>query len=410
MKFLFKFASRSRPEKFFAALDNIISMITCREEDYLIYATLDEDDPSMNNDAVKARIAQYKRVLPVYGLSSGKIGAINRDMDILTYEWDICIVMSDDFVFLQKGFNEIIEADAKKYFPDGDGFLHYPDKTDAEKIPTMSIFDKKYYDRDNYIYHPSYLSLWCDNEAMLVAQIRRRYVFINNVLFDHLHPVHKKAEWDEQYTKQQALYHLDELTFKIRQSNGFGVMLWKILVCTLEDRKPKFDRLVGALSKQISEHPLGGCIGILPKSDKGEMSIGEKRQWLLDNADGVDYISFFDDDDMPGEKYVEDNMNGVLKGVDCCSLNGIITEDGCNPKKFIHSLDYKDYFEKDNIYYRCPNHLNLIRTGYAREIGFIGLNHGEDTDFAMRMRDSGLLKTEHKIERVIYFYDYKTNK
>lgn len=410
MKLLFKLASRSRPERFFKVLDNIVSRVLCKEDDYLIYATLDEDDATMNTPQVKEKMSRYSRVLPVYGTSTGKIDAINRDMDILTYPWDICFVVSDDFLFVQDGFDQIVITDMKQYFPDGDGFLHYPDGTDAEKIPTMSIFDKKYYDRDKYIYFPSYLSLWCDNEAMWVARIRRRYKYIDNLIFDHYHPVHNKAEWDEQYRKQQGLYHLDEQTFNIRKSIGFGYRLWTIMIPTLEKRKSKFDTLVHDLNTQISKHEFGMCIGILPLPNKGEKNIGMYRQDLLEMADGSEFVSAHDDDDRPGSTYVDENMKGIMVGADCCSLNGIITFDGCNPKKFIHSLDYKEYFEKDNIYYRMPNHLNAIKYEHAIKIGFVPLDRSEDTDFSVRMRDSGLLKTEHKIDDIIYYYDYVTNK
>ena len=140
-----------------------------------------------------------------------------------------------------------------------------------------------------------------------------------------------------------------------------------------------------------------------------DLTIGEKRNFLLENAPG-EYVCFIDDDDDISDNYIDLLIEGINKGVDCCSLKGIITTDGENPKPFTHSLDYSEWFEKNGVYFRGINHLNCVKTSIAREIGFPEKNHGEDYDYSMKLMKSGLLKTEHKIEETIYYYKYISKK
>lgn len=145
------------------------------------------------------------------------------------------------------------------------------------------------------------------------------------------------------------------------------------------------------------------------------MSIGQKRNELLQDAEG-EYVCFIDDDDIVSDNYVELLMEGINKEVDCCSLKGIITEDGKNPLIFEHSLKYGAYrtvtdSPVDQVRYeRYPNHLNCIRTDIAKQFRFPETNHGEDTDWATQIHKSGLLKTEHYIPEVIYYYEYLSKK
>jgi glycosyltransferase involved in cell wall biosynthesis len=143
--------------------------------------------------------------------------------------------------------------------------------------------------------------------------------------------------------------------------------------------------------------------------DNKEFSIGSKRNALLLKASG-DYLAFIDSDDLITEHYFKEIFKGIEKGVDCCSLNGIITEDGNNPKTFIHSIKYDSWFEKDEIYYRNSNHLNCVRSSIAKQMKFPETNHGEDKSYSEQLLKSGLLKTEHWIEDIIYLYEFRSKK
>jgi len=154
---------------------------------------------------------------------------------------------------------------------------------------------------------------------------------------------------------------------------------------------------------------------------KGAHSIGTKRNHLLLVALG-EYIAFVDSDDRISDNYISLLMDGIDKGVDCCSLRGIYSENGIDDGIFEHSIKYNEYKTHNNLgpllgiisplvkYERYPNHLNCIKSSIAKKFIFLEKNYGEDTDWATQIHKSGLIKTEHYIPEILYHYDYQSNK
>jgi hypothetical protein len=220
MTILFNFASRSRPEKFFEALENIRTM--CASQDYFVVAKIDTDDSTMFNDVVLNRIAEnYRNVTPKYGISTSKIHAINRDInDAGLPHWDILINMSDDMRWGTYGFDEII----RQHMPVNlDGFLHVPDDYAKERVCTTSIIGYRYYQRDMYVYNPAYYSMWCDDEATIVAKERGCYVLVPGIHLEHLHYTNdRKAVKDELYWRNDT-YNKDKVIFEQRKARNFDL-------------------------------------------------------------------------------------------------------------------------------------------------------------------------------------------
>lgn len=225
MKILYKFASRSRPGKFIEGVYNIFS--NARNKDFTILASLDEDDSTMNNPDMIEKMKRYgAKLYPVFGKSKNKVYAINRDFH-LAPEFDILINFSDDMCFIEEGYDLIIEEEMKKHFPDGDCLLHFPDQNQGKNCMTMSIMDKKYFDRFGYIYHPDYESLECDVEAQEVGKRLGRYKFINRRIFNHYHPSFGHGKYDGLYDKNEgrtdgmAIRIRDKETYLRREKNNF---------------------------------------------------------------------------------------------------------------------------------------------------------------------------------------------
>jgi glycosyltransferase involved in cell wall biosynthesis len=185
-------------------------------------------------------------------------------------------------------------------------------------------------------------------------------------------------------------------------------MSLSILICHLPKRRLYLQRLLDTLDPQI----VGFKVSIHADADK-HLSIGAKRNRLLQKAEG-EYVCFIDDDDRISDNYISLLMEGINKGVDCCSLQGIITEDGNNPLLFEHSIKYNAYkTNPDNMhvrYERYPNHLNCIKSSIAKQFTFPEKNHSEDTEWATAIFKAGVLRTEHQINEVIYHYDYRSRK
>jgi hypothetical protein len=220
MTILFNFASRSRPEKFFEGLNNIID--NCASNDYFIVAKLDNDDGHMNNGCIKQALTdKYPQVIIKWGNSTSKIHAINRDLnDGALPKWDILINMSDDMRWGTFGFDDII----MQHMPVNlDGFLHVPDDYAQERVCTTSIIGYRYYQRDMYVYHPDYYSMWCDDEATDVAKARGCYVLVPGVALEHLHYTNeRKAVKDELYWRNDT-YNKDKVIYEQRKARGFDL-------------------------------------------------------------------------------------------------------------------------------------------------------------------------------------------
>lgn len=220
MKILFKFPSRSRPDRFFKTLDNLHSMIADKDNFHIV-CTLDEDDPTMNNEEIKARIAGYAYTTAMWGKSYSKIHAFNRDMLEIS-GWDICVAVSDDFQFTVYGFDNLIRECFRINSPDTDGLHHWMDQDAKHIIPILYVAGRKYFMRDMFIYNPLYLSLFCDNESAEVAKIRGKYCFSGIRILNHLNPAYGHLPRDEQFNRQQDMWGHDERIFNLRKANNFG--------------------------------------------------------------------------------------------------------------------------------------------------------------------------------------------
>lgn len=181
---------------------------------------------------------------------------------------------------------------------------------------------------------------------------------------------------------------------------------WDILILTLPQRQTKFEALKMELERQIRFSNATNAVNVRFFLDSGENSVGFKRNQLLQSS-VADYICFVDDDDWIASDYISLLFEAIQKGPDCVSLIGLITTNGKNPKQFVHSIRYEHYFEENDIYFRPPNHLNVIKRSIACNFEFPLINHGEDTDWAMQVCRSGLLKKEVEIQSTIYLYRFE---
>lgn len=172
-----------------------------------------------------------------------------------------------------------------------------------------------------------------------------------------------------------------------------------ILICTLPRRQRLLSDLLADLRRQ------GGDAEIL--TDNGAGSVGAKRQRLLEAATG-DYVAFIDDDDDVNPLYVHNILTHAGQ-CDVIGFEGEITTNGRDKRRFTISMHH-NYEEKNGVYYRYNNHLSPIRREIALAIGYKDMSFGEDFDYATRLRDSGLIKTEHYIYAPMYFYKYVTRK
>lgn len=186
-------------------------------------------------------------------------------------------------------------------------------------------------------------------------------------------------------------------------------MKLSILICTMVKRKALFDVLIVEIRSQIERYGLEKEVEVLSECDEGQMSIGEKRNILLDRAKG-DYVCSIDDDDWIDSEYLSKIIEALESEPDCVQLIGAMNTDGFSLSRFEHSIKHPVYYDHQGVYYRYPNHLNPIRREIAQKFKFPETNFGEDTDWATQIRDSKLLQREEEIDKVIYHYRYSSRK
>lgn len=223
MKFLINFASRSRPDKYHACIKNLRECFT----DYKVLLKVDRDDPLVRDYFSTV----YEEVIVKLGYSKSKVDAINRD--IPNDGWDILINTSDDISWkperLLKGGLWLTDAGAGEIIlrhMETDCFLHFPEsyaesqakKQRRESISVASIMDRVYYNRFGYVYDPSYYSIYCDNEATDIARRLGRYKFVNQQIFEHIHPAAGKARKDDLHIFNESFNQKDKANYLRRKT------------------------------------------------------------------------------------------------------------------------------------------------------------------------------------------------
>lgn len=411
---LIKIPTRSRPHQFFRNLDRFYQHLSYTVP-YTFLITCDEDDATMNNTQIIRRLKSYPNLEFSFSQNPSKVTAFNKDVDLM--EFDIVLAAHDDMEPVVKNFDKIIVDTMVEHFPNLDGVLNFNDGFVGGQCNTLPVIGRNFYRRFGYLYHPAYKALVCNVELTMVSKILKKEKVIDSVIIRHNHPAWGAGPKDALYDKNEKFHHQDLALFLQRRSTLFDVQeediaqatkkRWSILICTIEGREEAFTKLCAKLKEQAQKRGLEDEIEILSfKDKKGEHTVGFKRNQLLAESHG-EYVSYIDDDDDVSENFISMIYEKLCKKPDCVSLVGIITFNGTNAKKFIHSIKYNRYFEDNNIYFRPPNHLNPIKRSIAIQFNFPEKNMGEDTDWAMAIAQSGLLKKEEVIDTPYYFYLYK---
>jgi len=221
MKFLFKYPSRQRPETFIKILNRYYEFLSGNHE-YEFIVSLDEDDATMNNKAIRNFMKGKENLKFHYGNNKSKIQAINADMEKADSDWDILFLISDDMTPKVKGFDDIIAQNMSNFFPDKDSLLHYNDGRVGNRLVTLTVMGRKMYDSLGYIYHPDYISLWCDNEQTEVSKKMKKYKYFDIVLVHHdWHGGKRDHARDKLYVRNESYFNIDKKMFEKRKKYGF---------------------------------------------------------------------------------------------------------------------------------------------------------------------------------------------
>lgn len=165
--------SRGRPDKSFQTIYKWIN--NCFSKDVEILISLDETDPRLN-DYIYYFQQHYGIVVEN---NKSCVGAINNAARQAI--GDIFIVVSDDTDCFPGWDTALLkELEGKE------DFLLKTDDGIQDYIVTMTVMDRKYYERDGFIYHPDFQHQFADTYLTCLADIRGRLIF-SNLEFPHRH-------------------------------------------------------------------------------------------------------------------------------------------------------------------------------------------------------------------------------
>lgn len=180
-----------------------------------------------------------------------------------------------------------------------------------------------------------------------------------------------------------------------------------IAIPTVESRQLQFQILWNYLFNEIEKYKLQDQVELIFESDNKEISIGAKRQKLIDRAKG-EYLVMIDDDDWVADQYLIDVLEACRSGADTigyledCSFDYRKWKTSCISMKWEKWDSHVGGYD----YVRTPYFKNPIKTSLCREVGCADMRWGEDDDFAKKIKP--LIKTEVFINKKMYIYRYKT--
>jgi glycosyltransferase involved in cell wall biosynthesis len=423
MRILVKWPTRGTPDGLSQRLQRWrLSESGANEVRYLL--TVDQDDPASINSAKEAiercKLDDVDLHMPE---PRGKVAACNAGVPDPTIwnpgrGWDVLILASDDFQPEISGWDDVVARAISWHFPALDGCLHFPDANSAhDRFPTIPIMGVNYYRRFAYIYHPDYISLWCDREQGEVACRMHKSAYIDLPVFQHRWRGHYAP--DDTLAKNQAFWEKDEGTYKARAARGFDLKSpdLSILVPALDSRREKSAKLFAEIYRQI--WGLGSAqswrVEIHILLDQKRRNVGEKRNLLLARARGK-YICFVDDDDRIAPDYLSSLLETMDRSpaADCIVFAGEFQAVGhtiAHPKiPYDYDLKYHTSRNTPALLERTPNHLCPIRSEIAKNAKFPELNCGEDTEYARRvkprLKTQGVCVDAGGRKKTLYYYDY----
>lgn len=182
--------------------------------------------------------------------------------------------------------------------------------------------------------------------------------------------------------------------------------LLSILIPTTLERTKEYFSLIDRIFSYFPGINKDSEVEMITDMTGKEMTIGEKREKLYNNAIGL-YSWQIDDDDDIAPNAIQLILEAIKNNpeIPCitfrerCMMNG-------EYKSSNHSIKYEKW--QDNFdgydYVRCPFYKDVIRTDLAKQVPFQRVRWNEDELFSMAIKP--LLTNEIHIEEELYYYIY----
>jgi hypothetical protein len=187
---------------------------------------------------------------------------------------------------------------------------------------------------------------------------------------------------------------------------------WTILVPTIGERRPLFERLMEGLLPQLDAHE--GRVQVLSWWNNGKPHLTQIRQEMV-QAVTTDYLSCVDDDDLVPTYFVDETLQALATEPDYVGWRVQCYSDGVPTGISYHSMAYDGWWNEAHQYFRDFSHINPIRTDIAHRADFRAAKRGQPEDRAWvsqlrKLRKRGLISTEVVIPKIMYHYLFSTSR
>jgi hypothetical protein len=185
-------------------------------------------------------------------------------------------------------------------------------------------------------------------------------------------------------------------------------IIFSILIPSIPSRVEKYlIPLLAKLQKQIGERK---DVEILTFLDNKKRSVGQKRDNLVQLANGQ-YLAFVDDDDDVSDDYVEEicqtiygnEKTDVIVFDQIASINGLEFKVSFGIEYENEQAQLNEFGKYDDIK-RKPFHICVWRSEIAVKYKFPDCSYGEDWFWAKQVHAD--IKTQHRIDKVLHYYRY----
>ncbi len=144
-------------------------------------------------------------------------------------------------------------------------------------------------------------------------------------------------------------------------------------------------------------------VEIMMLTDNKQKMLGEKRNVMVDAAQGK-YVVFVDDDDRIEPHYIETLLDATRSDADVITFKASVSINNQPPKPCRYSIRYSHDRNTATEYHRIPNHICCVKKTVGVKASFPNVVYGEDSGYSKLLLPH--LKTEHHIDQVLYHYDY----
>jgi hypothetical protein len=226
-------------------------------------------------------------------------------------------------------------------------------------------------------------------------------MYVPYCIIRHEHPGTGYAQnMDALYDRNQKYWNEDMYTYIRRKHYDHDI---SFLIPTIAGREKSLVRLTDSIHEKMARLAPHLRYTINLSFDNREMSVGMKRQKLIQESKAK-YSAFIDDDDEITDAYIEDMYKMIQESYPVMRLRGRI-----DPYTFTHSLEntLKGAMARGEVFLRPPNHLNPMMTDVAKLIHYKDALRGEDLDWTIRMARTGFLTSEYRSDdsRIHYIYN-----